>query len=71
MKAKVTEQGVLIPKALLEGILEVEILKENSRILVVPSIKKDPIYQLGSNPITCNMSDASEKHDTYLYGQYR
>lgn len=71
MKAKVTKQGVLIPKALLEGVIEVEILKENSRILVVPSVKKDPIYQLGSHPIACNMSDASEKHDNYLYGLYR
>ncbi len=28
MKAKVTEQGVLIPKLMLEGIEEVEIRKE-------------------------------------------
>ncbi len=68
MKAKVTEKGVMIPKALLGGVTEVEILKENSQILVVPIIKEDPIFQIGKHPVACNITDASEKHDNYLYG---
>lgn len=36
MKAKVTEEGVTIPKRMLEGVEEVEICKESDGIRVVP-----------------------------------
>ncbi len=68
MKAKVNEKGVMIPKSLLEGVSEVEIIKENSQILVVPTMKEDPIFQIGKHPVVCNLPDASEKHDDYIYG---
>ncbi len=68
MKAKVNEKGVMIPKSLLEGVSEVEIIKENSQILVVPTMKEDPIFQIGKHPVACNLADASEKHDDYIYG---
>jgi hypothetical protein len=68
MKTKVTSRGVLIPKRLLEGIDEVEIRKENNLILVVPVTADDPIMEIGKQPIVGDITDASEKHDRYLYG---
>ena len=65
MKARVTNDGVLIPKRLLEGIDAVEIRKEGDTILVVPLA--DPILGLGSQPLDDEVSDASQKHDSYLY----
>ncbi len=67
MKAKVTEEGVLIPKKFLEGIEEVEIRKENGFVLVVPLVDDDPILQLGSQPVDGDVEDASENHDRYIY----
>ncbi|MGE0827405.1 MAG: hypothetical protein AB7G75_30900 [Candidatus Binatia bacterium] len=68
MKTKGAEQGVLVPKRFLKGIKEVEIRKDDSVILVVPVIE-DPILALGSQPITDEITDASEHHDAYLYSQ--
>lgn len=69
MKAKVTEKGVVIPKEFLEGIEEVEIRKEDHRIVVVPTIEcGDPILDLGKYPVVCDAPYASEQHDRYLYG---
>ena len=67
MKTKVTDQGVLIPKRLLEGVDEVEIRKENNLILIVPITAGDPILELGKQPIADDVTDASEHHDRYLY----
>jgi len=67
MRTAVTDQGVLIPKQLLEGIQEVEIRKENNLILVIPLPPEDPILQLGRQPITDEVTDASVNHDRYLY----
>jgi len=68
MKAKVTEQGVLVPKKFLKGIKEVEIRKDKSVILVVP-VTEDPIFALGSQPIADEITDASEHHDAYIYSR--
>lgn len=68
MKAKVTEEGVVIPKELLQGIDEVEIRKANNLVVVMPTTKSDPILALGENPVECGVPDASERHDQYLYG---
>jgi hypothetical protein len=38
MKAKVTEQGLLIPKQFLEGIQEVEIRHQHGLLLIVPIV---------------------------------
>ena len=69
MRSKVTKEGVLIPKRLLEGIDEVDIRKEDGAILVVPVNRSDPILELGKHPISDDLTDASEKHDRYLYGR--
>ncbi len=66
MKSKVTEQGVLVPKKFFKGIKEVEIRKENNLVIVVPIID-DPIVQLGGQPVSDDVEDASENHDKYIY----
>jgi hypothetical protein len=69
MRTEVTEEGLLIPKKFLEGIKEVEIRKENDLILIIPVPSEDPIYQLGQNPITDDVTDASVNHNSYIYKQ--
>ena len=69
MKTKVTENGVNIPKAWLEGIDEVEIQKEQNMIIVVPVHADDPIRTLGTQPIILDVEDASLHHDRYLYNR--
>lgn len=66
MKAKVAEQGVLIPKAWLEGVDEGEIRRENDTITIYPATADDPIFELGKHPITIDVDDASDNHDHYL-----
>jgi len=68
MKARVTEQGVVIPKEFLEGVEEEEIRQENNLIIVLPTHRSDPILELGKDPVVCGTPDASENHDKYLYG---
>jgi hypothetical protein len=67
MRTEVTDQGLLIPKRFLEGIKEVEIRKENGIILIVPLPPKDPILQLGQDPIDDDVTDSSVEHDRYIY----
>jgi hypothetical protein len=69
MRTKVTENGVLIPKAWLEGFDEVDIHKEQNMIIVVPVQVDDPIFDLGKQPISLDVEDASLNHDRYLYGR--
>jgi len=68
LKAKVTKRGLIIPKEMLAGAKEVEIKKEDHRIVISPLVKSDPIHRLGKSPVRCGLSDASEHHDTHLYG---
>ena len=68
MKAKVTEQGVVIPKKYLVDAEEVDIRIEDNRIVLIPILQSDSILDFGKNPVSCGMSDASENHDKYLYG---
>ena len=69
MRTEVTDQGLLIPKRFLEGIIEVEIRKENGVIVIVPMPIDDPILQLGKDPIDDDVTDASVEHDQYIYRQ--
>jgi len=66
MRARVTQSGLLIPKALLEGVDEVEIHQEQQRITIIP-VAGDPIRNLGLNPLDVDEPNASEHHDEYLY----
>jgi hypothetical protein len=67
MKAKVTDEGVVIPRKLLEGAEEVEIHEGRGVIVVVPVPPEDPIYKPGANPVACHAPDASANLDQYLY----
>ncbi len=70
MKAAVNKDGVLIPKKLLKGVKQVEICKEQGRIVVLPiPAPDDPIFGLGSNPGHSGLGDLSTRHDDYLYGK--
>jgi len=68
MRTKVSEQGVVIPKELLEGITEVDIRKQNGMIVVMPVGKEDPAYDIGRHPVKLGIPDASENLDKYIYG---
>ena len=67
MKVKVTENGVTVPRELLDDAEEVEIRKENGKVIVTPLPKVAPILGLGENPVACGAPDASEQLDRYLY----
>jgi hypothetical protein len=67
MKARVTENGLLIPKVLLDGIEEVEIVRRPRMLVILPAANEDPILQLGSEPVVDEVTDASIHHDRYLY----
>ena len=67
MIAKVTEQGVVIPKTLLGEATEVEIFEEPGRVVVILDREADPIWGLGKNPVTLDVTDASVNHDKYIY----
>jgi virulence-associated protein VagC len=66
MRAKVTDQGVLIPKQWFEGIDEVEIHREQDLIFIEPVAATDPVLSLGTQPIVVDVDDASLHHDRYL-----
>ncbi len=67
MKLKVTEKGVFIPKELLGDSQEVEVTKEDEKIIIT-AVKKTPsIWDLGKNPVECDVNDSAINHDTYLY----
>ena len=66
MRLKVTEEGLLIPKELLQGAEEADVRKEDRLILVMLSGKSDPILDLGRFPVRAGVSDGSDKHDAYL-----
>jgi hypothetical protein len=67
MKAKVTEEGVLIPKELLEGMDEVEIRKEDGVILIMSVTPNRSIFNIGKDPIEEDITDAARNHDRYIY----
>jgi len=66
MRASVDQSGLLIPKSLLEGFDEVDILQEKQRITIIPW-RGDPIRNLGRNPLDVDETDVSDHHDDYLY----
>ncbi|MGE0083384.1 MAG: hypothetical protein AB7S75_03090 [Desulfococcaceae bacterium] len=66
--SNITEQGLMIPKEWLTGIEKVELFKKNGIITVTPIQKNDPIFQLGTKPVSCGITNGSEEHDNYIYG---
>lgn len=66
--AKVTKDGLLIPRSLLRGITRVEIRRRRDRITLLSSPMPDPIRKLGRKPVPAGCANASTNHDAYLYG---
>ena len=67
MRIAVSEEGLRIPKELLEGVTEFEVEKQNNQIVIRPIDESDPIYQFGKNPVKTELSDGAKNHDQYLY----
>ena len=67
MTAKVMEDGVLVPRHMLPEADEVEIREENGRV-IVETKKRLSIWDLGSDPVDDEVTDASVNHDRYIYG---
>ena len=67
MKVKVNEKGVVNPRKFLKDIKEVDIRRRNGVIVVVPLVAKDPIFNIGKNPVRLGITDASENLDKYVY----
>lgn len=55
MKLTATEKGLLIPKELLGENQEFEIIQENGKIIITSIKKTSSIWDLGSNPVECDI----------------
>ncbi|MEC4879862.1 MAG: hypothetical protein SAL70_00730 [Scytonema sp. PMC 1070.18] len=72
MKLTATEKGLLIPKKLLGKNQEFEIFQENEKNIIIISIKQTySIWDLGSNPVECDVKDGAINHDHYLYNSLK
>ncbi|BBD55144.1 hypothetical protein NIES204_24450 [Planktothrix agardhii NIES-204] len=67
MKLTATEQGLLIPKEMLGKDQEFEIIQEQEKIIITSIKKESSIWDLGSNPVECDVKDGAVNHDHYLY----
>ncbi len=67
MKLTATEQGLLIPKELLGENQEFEIVREQGKIIITSIKKTSSIWDLGTNPVECDVKDGAINHDLYLY----
>jgi len=65
MKIEETEQEILIPEKPSENSLEVEISKQEERIIIVN--KSTSIWDLGANPVESDINDGAINHNRYLY----
>ncbi|CAD0230467.1 MULTISPECIES: hypothetical protein [Planktothrix] len=67
MRLTATEQGLLIPKEMLGKDQEFEIIQEQEKIIITSIKKESSIWDLGSNPVECDVKDGAVNHDHYLY----
>ncbi|MEL0590619.1 MAG: hypothetical protein U1V55_12680 [Planktothrix rubescens PR222] len=67
MRLTATEQGLLIPKEMLGKNQEFEISQEQEKIIITSIKKESSIWDLGSNPVECDVKDGAVNHDHYLY----
>lgn len=67
MRIAVTDQGVVIPRDWFPDVEEVDVEKTRDAVVVRPNLVRDPILELGKNPVDCDISDGAEQHDRYLY----
>jgi hypothetical protein len=68
MKLKVTDSGVVVPRDMLPDVDEVDVRLEGDVVLLTPlRDDDDPLWQMGSDPVTCGLPNASSNHDPHLY----
>jgi virulence-associated protein VagC len=67
MKLIATDQGLFIPKELLGDTQEFEIIQEQEKLIITRIKKTYSIWDLGKNPVECNVNDGAVNHDKYLY----
>ena len=67
MRLTATEQGLLIPKEMLGKDQEFDIIQEQEKIIITSIKKESSIWDLGSNPVECDVKDGAVNHDHYLY----
>ena len=67
MRLIATEQGLLIPKEMLGKDQEFDIIQEQEKIIITSIKKESSIWDLGSNPVECDVKDGAVNHDHYLY----
>lgn len=46
-----------------------EIVQEGEKIIITGIKKTSSIWDLGSNPVECDVTDGAVNHDKYLYNQ--
>ena len=66
MVAKVTKDGLLIPRSLLRGITTVEIRRRKDRITLLSPPRPDPIRKLGRKPVPAGCANGAANHDAFL-----
>jgi virulence-associated protein VagC len=69
MKLIATDQGLLIPKELLGENQEFEIMQEQEKLIIIRVGKSTSIWDLGNNPVECDVTDRALNHDCYIYNQ--
>ena len=67
MKLIATDQGLFIPKELLGETQEFEIIQEQDKLIITGIKKTYSIWDLGKNPVDCDVKDGAVNHDKYLY----
>ncbi len=83
MRMRVTDEGLVIPKAFLRDWDEVEIRRQDGGVMIAPVATiasseddddvcpvipdDDPIYDLGKDPVEDELTDAATNLDKYLY----
>ncbi|WP_254566294.1 hypothetical protein [Oscillatoria sp. HE19RPO] len=67
MKLTATEQGLLILKDMLGENPEFELTQEKDKIIITGIKKTSSIWELGSNPVDCDIKDSAVNSDNYLY----
>jgi virulence-associated protein VagC len=67
MKLVATEQGLCIPKEYLGEAQEFEVVQEQDKIIITGIKKSVSIWDLGEEPVDCDLEDGAVNHDRYLY----
>jgi hypothetical protein len=69
MKLTATNQGLLIPREYLGESQEFEVIQEKDAIIITRIKRESSIWDLGKNPVDCDLKDGAANHDLYLYNQ--